>query len=85
MDFKKLIQGDFEICNGRFSPRNDYGTCYYLREEAWVKDSFLVVGDYSANDYYVKADAYGVWYLYRGYDPVIRLYHQGGLNWKSYY
>jgi len=85
MDFETLLQKDFEICNGNFRLRNGYTTCFFLREEAWVKDSFLVLGDYSSTNYYVKSDSYGTWHVYNGYNPILRLYHQGGLNWKSYY
>lgn len=85
MDFEKFISHPFRIVNGRFESVGNvcYGN-YTVQKFGWGGNEYKIAGDYSAHDYSIDTDAYGDWYLKKGYTTVCRLYHQGGENWTMY-
>lgn len=84
MSFEELISEGFEIENGRFYKRSGGITCYYVQKFGWGGNEYKIAGDYSANEYSIDTDAYGDWYLKRGYTEICRLVHLGGESWRKY-
>ena len=87
MNFEQLIKGEFEIKNGNFYQRNNgVPTGFSLMRFGVLSPiEYFVrgIGLYG-QEYIVKQNYYGDWYLYNGYNPIILLYCQGGENWTSY-
>lgn len=85
MIFDDVIRNDFKIEDGKFYEKTGYSWLgYSVQKFGWGGNEYKIVGDYSAADYSIDTDAYGDWYLRKGYSQVVRLYHHGGENWTSY-
>ena len=86
MNFADLVHKDFEIRDGKFYERHSgFSTGFYVREDIWIKGTYHVSGNYSANDYTIKTEQWtNNWYLYRGFSQICRLYYHGAENWTSY-
>ncbi|MBQ2809851.1 MAG: hypothetical protein IKA43_04920 [Clostridia bacterium] len=81
MSFEEFIKQPFEIVNGRFESKGSAWGNYTVQKFGWGGNEYKISGDYSANEYSIDTDAYGDWYLKKGYQEICRLYHLGGENW----
>jgi len=84
MSFDELIRDGFEIRDGKFYPRTGGSTCFTVQKFGWGGDEYKINGDYDVTcNYSINTDAYGEWYLMRGYTKVCALQHLGGENWRK--
>ena len=81
MNFEDYIKDDFEIRDGWFWASG--WISYRVQKFGWGGNEYKVIGtggDYDPG-YSVDTDAYGDWYLKKGYEKICRLTHLGGENW----
>ena len=87
ININELIQNGFKIVDGILCDRfcSTIVGCVRVQEYGWSSPCTEYKFDhYDLNDYSIKCNTYGEWYLMRGYQEICRLSYNGGKNWEKY-
>ena len=85
VDMENLLREGFSVRNGRLCNRIGcvIGSVY-VQQFGWGSPcTEYRFSDYDLRDYSIQKDAYGDWYLMRGYQKIRELRYSGGENWET--